>query len=156
MAGGAIAWAYLKRPDLRIYAVAGALLVVRLGYNEFYLPVLQAKASNMAYRAKVEKMVAFAGDVPVALGGGFIPDTLEWKLGPMGTVRHIIRRPPLMSFSIPYYYARTTGQLLTFETQLRPDRYYLLTDRLADSLGVEPVYRFPEPLLKKDLVLARK
>jgi len=156
LAGGAITWAYFKRADLRIYMVAGALLVARLGYNEFYLPVLQAKASNMAYREKVEKMVAFAGDVPVSLGGGFIPDTLEWKLGPVGSVRQVILRPPLVSFSIPYYYARTTGHLLTFETQLRPDRYYLLTDRLADSLGVSPVYRFPEPLLKKDLVLARK
>ena len=131
---------------LRQYAVwyfAGGIVVLRFAYALVFIPVKYDK-TKLRYDHEMAAIAAANNFQPVSIYKK--PDQLDLiidlkvtKLN-LGTIPAI----PYMAYQMPYYYYRSSGQLITYDTVLLANKNYIGFGSDLKGLAIDTLYSFKD------------
>jgi 4-amino-4-deoxy-L-arabinose transferase-like glycosyltransferase len=147
--------AYFKQNDHRIWLFVTGLILIRLIYAAIGIPI-QSKGS-FDFKPMMASMAQKANGQPVSF---FLPaDTLKldivvgdtlvkWKKDPIVV-------PPFLFHQIPYYYYRSSGSIMQYDTAITTGKTYISYDSLLKNKEIERIFAAFDKRAKDSLVLFR-
>ena len=136
-------FSYYKTPyRTRIWFFIGGLILCRFVYATIGIPL--QKKGMFDYGEQVKTLAIKTNKPPINLW--LAPDTLDLNIILVDTLykwrKKPVLVPPFLHHQLPYYYYRSTGNLMKLDTALTGDQYYLAYRNQLASLDVEPIYSF--------------
>ncbi len=152
---GIIAWMML-RAQQKIWYVVLLLLVVRIGYNTFYLPAFQNDPNAAPYRQNVSDMLEITnGESFEFLTPRYVMRT-DAAIGPIQFKELGLETTFPIVYQIPYYHTRATGKVMTNIYESKPGQFHLTPIKyLKDMERYEILYRCMDRARKVELALVR-
>ncbi len=129
------------------------LLLMRIGMNELYLPVVAAETETARYIQHSQQLNKLCKGQPISLEGPWNIDSLRFKKAGLQW-KETKKVPPLLPYQIPYYYYRQSGQMILFQT----DAPFALMHQSALQAGDyrEVLYTFADEWNKQDMVVIER
>jgi len=152
--GSTMIYAFLKYSNYKIYIFVFFVFLMRIGFNFTYLSALVVESDQLIYSDHVKTVLEITKDEPVHWYG--VPHTYYEPVRSSGLFVFEdvkITTAPLMPYQIPYYITKGNQHILKFDTNFRPNQFYMAhTDYLKDK-PVNVLYSFPDKWLQKQVVL---
>lgn len=129
------------------------LLLMRIGMNELYLPVVAAEAETARYIHHSQQLKEISKGQAISLQGPWTIDSLRLEKASL-QIEEVKKVPPLIPYQIPYYYYRMSGTIILFEA----DAPFALLHRSAfqPSDSQKVLYSFKDEWNKQDLLLIER
>ena len=144
----------LWRTRLLLISLACLMMLGRISFNVGILEATQQNADDF-YRQTVSQMMEACSYQSVHLFGEPHVFSSDASLGPITLDSAVYRTAPLIAYQIPYYVARSSGEVMQFEPKMTADQYYLVPDDLMQEEW-ESLFKLRDHWQKRDyhLVLA--
>ena len=147
-------WAYQKWKSQGLLIFLIFILILRLGMNLFYLPVIESQQAHLSYRQHVDKILEITNRQPVRWTGKRpYVFTSDASIGPLQLSEVKLTTAPLLAYQIPYYLTKETGQIMQYDTLPLPGHYYLADRKTLATDSLPILYEFRERWQQMDLVL---
>ena len=150
---GLVFYYYQKQPIQRWYSLVVFVLVMRLGFNLFYLPAAAVQSDSMVYRNHVKEVLQITEKNPVHWAGEPYHFIARAAVGPYVLAEQMLTSAPLVAYQVPYYVTKGNGHIMRFDRVLEPDHYYLAHRQALPADSTTILYRFPDLWLGRELVL---
>lgn len=128
----------------KIFAMILVMAMVRLALNFFYLPAYQADESLAYYRSTVDEMLEMTHGERIYLYGDPYTFSSDASIGPYTITKSELTTAPIIGYRIPYYITRGNKKVMTFDTELKPGRYYLAPESSVDTSKYEVLHSIYE------------
>lgn len=145
----------LRKPAWRPLALVVMLLIVRVGYNEVYLPTVMAKEERLNYRSTINQVLLITKEDPVFFTGPTRIRKTEAAFGPVSFGEYELKLPPLLPYQVPYYLSRSNGHVMAFHPKARPGNWYISSLATANLYQSEIYFEFRDHWTQQDLALFR-
>ncbi|HEX7848082.1 MAG TPA: glycosyltransferase family 39 protein [Chitinophagaceae bacterium] len=148
--------AYFKPADNRIWLFIAGLILTRLVYAIIGIPI---QSKGMAdYRPMMTAMVKKANGEPVQF---YLPaDSLKLDVVAIDTLYkwkgETIWVPPFLLHQIPYYYNRSSAQVMQYDTAIATGRLYVSYDSILKNKEIDRVFAAFDRRANDSLVLFRQ
>ncbi len=152
LGGALLCYAFFMR-GRQVMVVVVFMVVLRLGYNLFYLPAAAEHSTSMIYRAHIQQVLDLTGGEQVRWTGTPYVFESDASLGPVTISNVRLTSAPLVAYQVPYYLALGNGHVMRFDTVPLPGLYYLAHE--ASSATGPVLYSFPDEWVDRELVLFR-
>lgn len=132
-----------KLNGVQIWYFVLGIILLRFIYASLYLPSWY-RDMDLKYDREMEKMAALNGFQPVSIYSK--PITLDLSIDLKLARFHFDSLPsiPFVAYQIPYYYYRSTGQIVTYDTILHPNTNYIGFRSAIRDLAPEIIYSFKD------------
>jgi 4-amino-4-deoxy-L-arabinose transferase-like glycosyltransferase len=147
--------AYFKRNDNRVWFFVSAIVLIRLIYAAIGIPLQQKGMFD--YRPMMESVVQGSGGQQVRFY--LPPDTLNLDIRAGATLykwkKSAVVVPPFLIHQIPYYYYRFSGQVMQYDTVLKPGNTYISYKSHVDSASLDILETAYDKRARDTLILFR-
>ena len=147
---------YFRVRRYRMWLFITGFILIRLIYAAIGLPAkgqgeFDYEELTKGIAAKSNYQQVYYWDQPDTLDMNVvIGDTLfKWKDKPVEVLPYFIR------YQVPYYFYRTTGSLMEFDTAMKIGKTYVSYNPYAKNNRIEPIDSFYDKHLNKYLILFR-
>ena len=154
VAGAALIYAFRKYGAYKIYFFVLFIFLIRIGFNFMYLPALAAESEKLIYRDHIKNVLEITKDESVHWFG--YPHTYYEPEGSKGVFAFEnvkVTSAALMAYQIPYYITKGNQQVLKFDTDLKPNQYYLARAEYFKDKPINILYSFPDLWINREVIL---
>lgn len=140
----------------KLYIIALAIVVVRLGMSLFYFSYREQR--EISYRKITEHLLQQTSHQPILLAGYPYVFESDISIGNFQLERSKLQTAPLIAYQIPYYLTLKTNHIMRFDEQMKAGTYYLHYSHQVDTGKANVIYTFKEgwqPELNLSLVILR-
>jgi hypothetical protein len=115
---------YAEVKNYRILYFAAGIVLLRFVYASLFIPV-QYEHTRLKYDKQMAQLATVNQFKPVSIY--MKPETLDLTIDlKVSSFRYgIFPTIPYLSYQMPYYYYRASGQVVKFDTTLRSDKSYI-------------------------------
>lgn len=152
---GVFSFYYFKKAQFNIWQFILGFIIVRTVYALLVLPILHQHES-MRYDLMMKEVNEATNNQPVTYWSA--PDSMRLKID-MKYVKwqyEAIAAPPEFHYQIPYYYHRTTGNIMPYESTIQPNKAYITFKGWLKDSSVQILWGYYDRKVKDSLIVFKK
>ena len=139
-------YVWVKKRYSPILLLVLAIVLLRMEFNSVIIPIQLPDFRENAVLPDLEKILEITQKQPVYLAGNEQTLHVEtFGIGGKPLVSADLKQPPTMLFRISYYLAKETGQIMSFQTELEKDKFYLADKAFTENKPFKLLHEFFEP-----------
>jgi len=144
LTGSGLSYFYYLKHKLRIYLVIFLLIIGRIAMNNIYLPLYKSDSRTTYYKSIVKDIMTITEGETIYMTGEPNVYNSSIQFGANELISEKVITSPILAFQIPYYITKQNENIILFEEEIKPDRYYLIDKLFLKDNNLSILYEYKD------------